>query len=144
VLNRFGDLARKPAQHVAFNPLTPSEPDLRRSACELKIKPILLSKASAEKRPLVEALLGSPRDFSMQVAGLFDKALKSTLGHSLREGNKPLFNLVNKLFQSRNKVAHEGQTPDDKLSEYIRAASDVCQWLDRMFPKRLSTPESAL
>jgi hypothetical protein len=115
------------------------EPELPRAvlfaaiACELKIKHILLSKASAEKRPLVEALLGNPRDFSMQVAGLFDKALKATLGHSLREENRPLFNLVNKLFESRNKIAHHGQTPDDKLSEYVRAASDVFQWLDRMF-----------
>jgi hypothetical protein len=115
------------------------EPELPRAvlfaaiACELNIKHILLSKASAEKRPLVDALLGNPRDFSMQVTGLFDKALKATLGRSLREDNRPLFNLVNKLFESRNKIAHEGQTPDDKLSEYIRAASDVFQWLDRIF-----------
>lgn len=32
-------------------------------ACELKIKHILLSKASAEKGPLVEALLGKPKRF---------------------------------------------------------------------------------
>lgn len=69
----------------------------------------------------------------MPVAGLFDRALKATLGHSLREGDRPLYNLVNKLFESRNKIAHRGHAPDDKLSEYVRAASDVFQWLDRMF-----------
>ena len=64
---------------------------------------------------------------------MFDKGLKATLGHSLREENRKLFNLINKLFESRDKIAHEEQTPDDKLAEYISAASDVFQWLDRMF-----------
>jgi hypothetical protein len=109
------------------------EPELPRAvlfaaiACELKIKQVLRSKASAERRDLVDVLLGNPR----QVAGLFDRALKATLGHSLREENPSLYNRICKLFESRNKIAHEGHISDDKSSEHIRAASEVFQWLDR-------------
>lgn len=112
------------------------DPDLRRAlllaaiACELKIKEVLRTKASSSQRELVELLLANPRDFTMQAAGLFDKALRATLGCSLRERNKGLYKRTERLFQLRNKLAHEGQAPEDAAIDCVSAAREVFAWLD--------------
>jgi hypothetical protein len=103
------------------------DPELARAvlfaarACELKIKDVLRTKAPSMKRPLLDVLLENPRDFSMQVAGLFDKALKATLGCSLKEQDRTLFNRIERPSSFATKLPTKGRfVPSDSSLECVR------------------------
>ena len=115
-----------------------AHPDLARAlifsaiACECKVKDTLVSKVHPSKRALVDCLFNHPHDFSMPVLGLFHKAMKAALGQSLHESNKPLFLRIDKLFQARNKLAHGGVIPQESVLDYVQAATQAFEWLDRI------------
>jgi hypothetical protein len=101
-------------------------------ACELKIKEILELRTAPPQKALVAVLLNNPRDFSIQVSGLFDKVLKAALGVSLREVNKDLFKKIEVLFQRRNQIAHRGHTAKSESADSLRAAVELFEWLDAL------------
>ena len=115
---------------------TPANPQLglmlAAIGCEAKIKAFLTEIAQPSQLALVELVLGNPRDVSVAVAALFDKALLAVAGVSLREENKVLYNAISKLFEHRNRFAHRGD-PDLEAQAIrldLNAARDVFRWLD--------------
>jgi hypothetical protein len=99
-------------------------------ACELKVKETLRQLATDSNLPLVDLLLDSPRDFSMQVAGLFDKAMTAVHNESLRESDRELYKAIDRLFQVRNQIAHYGVRPTpEQGSHAVGAAASVVAWL---------------
>ncbi len=104
-------------------------------ACEIKVKLALRQKVFPQGLPLVEALISSPRDFSMSAAGLFDKAMRSAVGVSLKDSDRKLFNRIQALFEKRNKIAHSGTlVSQEEASECVAAAREVFAWLEDLPP----------
>jgi len=120
------------AVHLAGN----HPPDLQRAillaaiACEVKVKEALRTKAAMGIRPAIELLIQNPRDFSMPVAGFFDKAMAAATGRSLRTDNQALYKRVDRLFQIRNRIAHSGCPPPPEAADLINAAVQAFHWLD--------------
>lgn len=117
-------------------------------ACELKVKEVLKEKAFPGAADLVDILVSSPRDFSMSASGLFDKAMKAAVGHSLREDDKGLYKAIannsqgDALFQQRNAIAHSGAPVTREVAQKnVRAARKVFTWLDALQPLQ-SLPDS--
>jgi hypothetical protein len=108
-------------------------------ACELKVKETLREKAFQGASALVDVLINSPRDFSMSVASLCDKAMKVAVGHSLKEDNRELYkalvetNRKDSLFQNRNAIVHSGRIViPDVVRQNVHAAREVYDWLDKL------------
>jgi hypothetical protein len=100
---------------------------------EVKVKQTLQELVPAPSRPLLDVILDNPRDVSLPVRALFDKALVAAIGRSLREEDPPLYRRVDSLFQIRNAIAHRGQTPnEDKAHDAVRAAREAFVWLDNL------------
>ncbi|MCG2802139.1 MAG: hypothetical protein L6311_08600, partial [Cellulomonas sp.] len=80
---------------------------------ELRTKRLLRSLArTSDQASALDLLLGHPRDWSMSVHGLFLKALPVFVGagaaEGLGQGHIDLSKRVQKLFASRNLIAHTG------------------------------------
>jgi CRISPR-associated endonuclease Cas1 len=90
-----------------------------------------LTRASPEARSLVELLIASPRDWSMQAAALWDKALQAVAGRSLKSERKQRWKVLDSLFQHRNGIVHRGEakTPEE-AKEVVAAAAEAGSWLD--------------
>lgn len=57
--------------------------------------------------------------------------MKEALGCSLHETNRPLYDAVDKLFQMRNKIVHEGRTySPQEMREVIKVAKKAFEWLE--------------
>ncbi len=117
-------------------------PDLLRAvliaaiACEVKVKETLRSKVAAHSLDLVEVILNNPRDVSVATSNLLHKTCKAALGCSLCEDNKKLYRRIEKLFTTRNKIAHGGHTPSEaEARDVVKAADEAFDWLD-MMPKK--------
>lgn len=103
-------------------------------ACEVHIKTTIKAKSTAERIPLIDVILDSPRDVSIATGQLTDKPMKAALGHSLREENKALFkDVTEKLFPMRNQVAHYGYKPTlDEAHELLKTANELFLWLNEL------------
>jgi len=108
-------------------------------ACELKIKETLREKATRGASALVDILIDNPRDFSMSVGGLCDKAMKAAVGHSLREDENELYKALvetrqkDSLFQNRNAIVHSGRfVVSGVVRQNVRAARKVFAWLENL------------
>jgi hypothetical protein len=131
----IGEALLADALHFAWS--NPS--DLQRAvlmaaiACEVKVKETLHERAAAELRPLLDVILGSPRDWSVAAVGLFDKPMHATLNRSLKSESAALYKGVGRLFELRNRIAHRGEKPlDGAGKEAVAAARDVFRWLDSL------------
>lgn len=103
-------------------------------ACEAKIKTYLQDVATAEQLKLVELVINSPRDVSVQAAGLFDKALEAVIGVSLRTQKPDLYKRINLVFEHRNAFAHKSHTgvvglDAQEIRKDILAVKEVFDWL---------------
>lgn len=98
---------------------------------ELAVKTALRDAAAPLGRlQLVQVLLENPRDFSVAAAALFDKVMAAVGRRSLREDNRDLFRGVERLFQTRNGIAHRGEMPDQATTrEVVVTASEALAWL---------------
>lgn len=122
------------AQYLSYQ----NDPDIRlilllsAVSCEVKIKETLRLLAVEEQKDLVDLLIGSPRDFSLAAATLFDSGLRAVSGRSLREDDRDLYNGLSKLYQDRNAVAHRGRRASELQSPgtYLSVAERVFQYLD--------------
>ncbi|MBV9012284.1 MAG: hypothetical protein JO272_09590 [Pseudonocardiales bacterium] len=104
-------------------------------ACEMKVKDAIEMLARHDQKSLVELVLKNPRDVPIAAASLFDKALKAVCGKSMREDKKELFKSVEKLYQTRNSIAHRGGRDicgDSELGELIRSAVKAFAYLDEL------------
>lgn len=64
----------------------------------------------------------------------YDAILHLVTGHSLKNENKELFNLIERIFRARNKVMHEGKlilskTDTKCLKDDIKAAEQAIAWV---------------
>jgi hypothetical protein len=61
--------------------------------------------------------------------------MKILTGTSLHRDDPALFKQVEKLIQTRNRLAHRGEVPDSKTTtECVRAAFGAFRWLDALGP----------
>jgi hypothetical protein len=79
-------------------------------AAEVGVKEVLRATAG-EKRELGEVLLSKPRDFSVAARILFSDVMTTINGRSLKRENPALEKAVGALFETRNRIAHRGETP---------------------------------
>jgi hypothetical protein len=102
-------------------------------ACELKVKQALRELAKPEAEELLDVLLESRRDHSLAAAALFHKPMAAVAGVSLRDFDRDLWKQVQRLFETRNKIAHRGYVPTgDEALDCLRAATRVFNWLDAL------------
>lgn len=102
---------------------------------EFAVKSKLRQRASATQEILVDLLMGRAQGFTIAAIKLFDKPLKAILGVSLKESDRQLYNLINGLFEDRNRVAHgslDKLSSEEDLRKEVRAAKKVCDWLDTL------------
>jgi hypothetical protein len=100
-------------------------------AAELKVKEALRSQTPRAATAAIELLFDAPRDFSMQVAALFDKAMSAGPGRSLRDDDRDKYKEIVWLFETRNAVAHRGQSIDIADAwRAVDAARGAFDWLD--------------
>jgi hypothetical protein len=114
-------------------------PDLQRAVlmaaigCEVKVKARLREKVSAEGLPLIDLLLGNPRDWSVAAIALFDKGMFAALHRSLKSENRELYKRVSQMFELRNRIAHLGERPNELAAkDAIAAVREVFRWLDEL------------
>lgn len=103
-------------------------------ACEIKVKNALIDLAKSSQSDLVELLFNHPRDYSVAVLALYDKALFAVCGHSLRNEDKELYKRLKGLIDTRNKIVHRDPAVDSipNPSEHLRTARDVFFFLDSL------------
>ena len=66
----------------------------------------------------------------MSVLALFDKPLKAVSGVSLREADRDLYKRIDRMFQRRNRIAHDGHIfSRDRADEVVQAAASAFRWL---------------
>ena len=111
-------------------------------AVEIKTKATLREKAPASLRPLLDVVLDNPRDYTLAVAGLLHLPMKAALARSLQEDDRDLYRAVEKLFRTRNDIAHRGRFPKvEDAREAVVTASKVVAWLESLpDPKGGSAP----
>jgi hypothetical protein len=106
-------------------------------ACEVRIKSELRQRSSHKPvESLILQVLNRP-----PVAGLFDAPMKALTGISLREDEPVLFETIERLFQRRNRLAHQGTlvkqgepAEDVQATEAVAAVRDVGRWLTAKLP----------
>jgi hypothetical protein len=96
-------------------------------ACELKVKTSLRESAPADKRALLDLLLRTRRP----VKDFFGEIFSAALGVSMADDDPSLFQEVDRLFRTRNAIAHRGEkvTPK-KATELVAAATRAFEWID--------------
>ncbi len=100
---------------------------------EIKVKGVLRTRADATQSPLVDFILGNPREVSLQAIGLFDQVMQLVIGRSLKTDDKGVFKSLDRLFVLRNAVAHRGvavSIADARTA--VSAAVAAAHWLDRL------------
>jgi hypothetical protein len=100
-------------------------------ACEIRVKAVLREKAGPAARSLVDIIVGNPRDVSVAAFDLFHKTMRATVGRSLHEENRRLFDTVRSLFETRNRIVHRGEVTDiEHARPLVAAAVEAFEWLD--------------
>jgi hypothetical protein len=100
-------------------------------ACELKVKYAATARARGAQGEVdkVEKLLRR----RPAIASVFDEVCRSATGRSLKDENEGLLKAVRKLFDDRNKIAHEGYVPDlDTVRGHVATAVDALAWIDSL------------
>lgn len=100
-------------------------------SAEVGIKRFLMDHASEGQADLVDLIL-SNRMVSLAAASLYDHALKSTIGRSLRDDDRAAYKAVEALFKTRNDLAHRGKysvTKQDAWTHVVSAAR-AAKYLD--------------
>lgn len=103
-------------------------------ACEAKIKETLTRLADAARTPLLDLVLDNPRDVTVATVVHLDKTARAVSGRSLREENGELWKAANKLFATRNRIAHgKAQQPtNEDMTSAVHAAVDIFDWIDSL------------
>jgi hypothetical protein len=102
-------------------------------ACELMVKQALRVLAEGDARKLVDVLLENPRDYSLRIGSLFGQPMLAVAGRSLHQDDRELWKAVQKLFETRNRVAHSGHVPSqEEADESLDAALKAFRWLDQV------------
>lgn len=103
-------------------------------AAERRIKTFLQERAIFGQRELVELIVNSPRDVTVQAVGLYDKGLKAVVGRSFREDDKEGYKMLVKLFEERNKFAHRDSSvlTRDQARQLVRAARAAGEYLNEV------------
>jgi hypothetical protein len=117
-----------------------NNPDSRHSlllaaiACEVKTKTTLYALASHSQLALVDVIISNPRDVSMAVVSLLDKALDAVCGRSLRRDNRDLYKAATQLFTDRNTIAHKGggEIEPGRLPAHLKTAVSVFNYLNSL------------
>jgi hypothetical protein len=122
------------AQHYLWNPAKPA-PDrailIAAIALETRVKKVLRECAPVDRRELVEALIGNPRDYSMALVELFHTVMHGAVGRSLNEESPDTFKQVRKLVEARNGIVHRGETKTaEEARGFVDAAVSAFGWLD--------------
>jgi hypothetical protein len=100
-------------------------------ACEAHAKEVLLNRADAMTKPLLDVFLRRARIFQEPALQLFGEVARAVLGRSLRDDNQKLWKQLDQLFQARNKMAHVADRPSlDTARELVFAAKQAIEWLD--------------
>jgi hypothetical protein len=98
-------------------------------ACESKIKSSLVAAAPADRLSLLNVILDNPRDVTVAAINLFDKVAGAVVGRSLRTENRELFKRIDKLFQTRNRIAHRTEFPEDDVDDLVSAVRETFAWI---------------
>ena len=101
-------------------------------ACEAEAKRVLLAEAKGEALPLIEVFLRRPRIFQEPAVELFGEVAMAVLGRSLKEEDRELWKLVVQLFETRNRMAHVADRPENEVAVKLVVAADrAIEWLSR-------------
>jgi hypothetical protein len=76
-------------------------------ACEILTDRLISAEAKKIGNPLYDYIIN--KDTGISVINLLHVPLKSLIGYSVKEKYRDLWNDLQKLFEARNKVAHEGK-----------------------------------
>jgi hypothetical protein len=114
-------------------------------ATEINVKQVLSEIATADQRELVHLVIANPRDVTMAVSALFDKALEAVIGTSLRKDDVDLYKSVVRLFEHRNALAHRGERAfgEATIKEDLRTAQRVFKWLGCLRDRQGGDPSTA-
>jgi hypothetical protein len=100
-------------------------------ASEVKIKTTLVEKAPEDRRDLIKIIVSNPRDITVAAAQLVHKTMKGAVGRSLHEDDPGLFEAVEKLFRTRNRLAHDARRPTtEEADQAVTTAVELFRWLD--------------
>lgn len=141
---RESDVLLADARHAlgdlrAETTISASRRDVRRCvllaaiASEMKIRDTLREKTPPSRKDLVDLILKNWREVDIAIAQLPHQAMKAAIGRSLHEEQPDLFKGVEKLFKTRNDVAHRGEAPSLQLAqEAVDTAIRLGVWLDSL------------
>jgi hypothetical protein len=102
-------------------------------AVEVKVKTTLRRVTPKDRAALVDLILDNPRDVSVAVVNLLHKAMEASIGRSLNKDEPALFKAIERLFRTRNAIAHKGEKPTvEDARELVDAAVRVFGWLDAL------------
>lgn len=101
-------------------------------ACETKAKQRVQELASEEQAPLVSYVLTNHREVAVTAAdGLFNSLMGLVAGRSLKDSDRELWKGVERLFQTRNHIAHRGNVASlEDAKALVSAARQATNWLD--------------
>lgn len=118
------------SQHFAWHT---KPPDAQRAvltaaiACEVKVKTSLREATSQDRQPLLDLLLSGRRP----VKDFFGGISAASLGVSMAEDEPSLFQDVDRLFMTRNAIAHRGEKISPQVAtELVGAATRAFKWVD--------------
>jgi hypothetical protein len=102
-------------------------------ALEVRTKRALQAIADATQLPLVDLLLQNPHDWSLAAHALFQKALPVVAGQALGQEHADLSKRVQKLFTSRNALAHRGATIEASVAaDHVETAREAFAFLSAL------------
>lgn len=118
------------------------EDDLNRAtiyvaiACEIFIKEY--TAKSAKEKGISQIFWEYLKDPNTEtkVRAYYDQVLHLVKGHSMKRENKETYNRLDRIFQARNKIMHEGKIPSswnrdkiNQLGEDIRKVEQIISWV---------------
>jgi hypothetical protein len=99
-------------------------------ACELKIKHAAITGVHI---PGGEDKVKKMLARHAPITSFLDVVRQIETGHSPEEQNEELCTAVRKLFEDRNRIAHEGHVPDlDTVRGHVTTAVDALAWIDSL------------
>lgn len=102
-------------------------------AVELRVKRALQTIADPAQLMLLDLLLENPHDWTLSAHSMFKKALAVVAGRPMRPDHASLSKRVQKLFESRNALAHRGATIDlSAAREHLQTARDAFEFLTEL------------
>jgi hypothetical protein len=105
-------------------------------ACEIFIKEY--TEKSAKEKGISQIFWEYLKDPNTEtkVRAYYDQVLHLVKGHSMKRENKEIYNRLDRIFQARNKIMHEGKIPPswnrnkiNELGEDIRKVEQIISWV---------------